>query len=312
MKTITVTPMQPEDQNPSLIKQVGFTLIELSIVLVIIGLIVGGVLVGQDLIKAAEIRATIGQYEKYNSAMNTFRTKYNGMPGDLSGGTGGQAAAFGLFAYTGAATATTGLGDGNSLITDTAATNLNAPVGETLIIWRHLTDANLIDGSYGTSLAAATGQTAASPTAALYLPPAKLGRGNYWIAGSSAGQNYYALAAVTGMTAGAAATATYATSVGGGLTPIEAYNIDSKLDDGMPNTGIVQARGYATMGAAADTIFPALATTSRGVWSTATAASAVAGDCMTTGANATDTANTYARGTTPGGTPACTLRMRFN
>ena len=35
--------------------QAGFTLIELSIVLVIIGLIVGGVLVGQDLIKAAEI-----------------------------------------------------------------------------------------------------------------------------------------------------------------------------------------------------------------------------------------------------------------
>lgn len=312
MKVVTIETMHNEESNPSLIKQVGFTLIELSIVLVIIGLIVGGVLVGQDLIKAAEIRATIGQYEKYNAAMNTFRTKYNAMPGDISGGTGGQATAFGLFAYTGAATATTGLGDGNGLITDTAAANLNAPVGETLIIWRHLSDASLLEGSFGTSLAAATGQTAASPTAALYLPPAKLGRGNYWIAGSSAGQNYYGLASVTGMTAGAAATATYATTVGGGLTPVEAYNIDSKLDDGMPNTGIIQARGYATMAAATDTIFPALGATSRAVWSTATAASAVAGDCMTTGSNATDTANTYARGTTPGSTPACTLRMRFN
>ncbi len=55
--------------------QLGFTLIELSIVLVIIGLIVGGVLVGQDLIKAAETRATVGQVEKYNAAVNTFRTK---------------------------------------------------------------------------------------------------------------------------------------------------------------------------------------------------------------------------------------------
>jgi prepilin-type N-terminal cleavage/methylation domain-containing protein len=42
----------------------GFTIIELSIVLVIIGLIVGGVLVGRDLIKAAEVLATISQIEK--------------------------------------------------------------------------------------------------------------------------------------------------------------------------------------------------------------------------------------------------------
>src|SRR3954463_15618522 len=77
--------------------KLGFTLIELSIVLVIIGLIVGGILVGQDLIKAAEIRATVGQIEKYNSAVNTFRTKYNGIPGDLSGSAGGNASAFGLF-----------------------------------------------------------------------------------------------------------------------------------------------------------------------------------------------------------------------
>src|ERR1700710_2201298 len=61
----------------------GFTLIELSIVLVIIGLIVGGVLVGQDLIKAAATRAQISQIEKYNQAVNTFKTKYNGIPGDL-------------------------------------------------------------------------------------------------------------------------------------------------------------------------------------------------------------------------------------
>ena len=54
----------------------GFTLIELSIVLVIIGLIVGGVLVGQNLIKAAEIRNQIKQMQEYQIAFNTFRTKY--------------------------------------------------------------------------------------------------------------------------------------------------------------------------------------------------------------------------------------------
>jgi hypothetical protein len=53
-------------------------------VLVIIGLIVGGVLVGRDLIQAAAVRATITQIEKFNTATNTFYTKYNGLPGDLA------------------------------------------------------------------------------------------------------------------------------------------------------------------------------------------------------------------------------------
>lgn len=63
-------------------KQAAFTLIELSIVLVIIGLIVSGVLVGQDLIRAAQVRAQVAQIEKLNVAVNAFRTKYNCIPGD--------------------------------------------------------------------------------------------------------------------------------------------------------------------------------------------------------------------------------------
>jgi prepilin-type N-terminal cleavage/methylation domain-containing protein len=61
----------------------GFTLIELSVVLVIIGLVVGGVLVGQDLIRAAEFRADVATIEKLGSAVSTFQLKYNGLPGDL-------------------------------------------------------------------------------------------------------------------------------------------------------------------------------------------------------------------------------------
>ncbi|WP_152054195.1 type II secretion system protein [Tautonia marina] len=60
----------------------GFTLIELSIVLVIIGLVAGGVLLGRDLIEAAETRSIMSQLERYEVAVSTFRTKYNCLPGD--------------------------------------------------------------------------------------------------------------------------------------------------------------------------------------------------------------------------------------
>lgn len=56
-------------------RNAAFTLIELSIVLVIIGLLVGGVLVGRDLIKSAEIRSQISQLQQYQAAINTFKAK---------------------------------------------------------------------------------------------------------------------------------------------------------------------------------------------------------------------------------------------
>lgn len=298
MNAISQTPIT--EQEPSLLKQAGFTLIELSIVLVIIGLIVGGVLVGQDLIKAAEIRATIAQYEKYNAAMNTFRTKYNGMPGDLLYTT---ANSFGLNPSAGSLTSSAG--DGNGLIESTTSSNYNLPLRENVLIWQQLTAANLVDGAYGSDLSVAGVPGTTVP--ANYLPAAKLGRGNYWAAGSTAGLNYYG---IINPTAFGASGASYTLAAGGGITPIEAFNIDSKIDDGMPNTGITQARGNTAAAATTDPIFPTLGSTSAPKWSNAS--TPASGDCVTTGANATDTANTYARGSTPGNTPACSLRLRFN
>lgn len=270
----------------------GFTLIELSIVLVIIGLIVGGVLVGQDLIKAAEVRATVGQYEKYNTAINTFRTKYNGMPGDLAIA---QAAAFGMYSPAGM-TGAAGLGDGNSLVEGASAGGVILS-GETIIFWKHLTQANLVDGAYGADLAAIVPVTANSPQT--YLPAAKLGRGSYFLVAATSGVNYYVLGgAPTIDTAGAV---TYANT----LTPIEAYNIDLKVDDGAPYTGGVYARGITTPFATY--------TTSQAVWSTATVASAASTDCIVGGATASTAASMqYARGTASGSNPNCMLRMRFN
>ena len=64
-----------------------FTLIELSIVLVLIGLLVGSVLVGRDLISASQVRAQISQIQEMRTAMNAFRVKYNCIPGDCPNAT---------------------------------------------------------------------------------------------------------------------------------------------------------------------------------------------------------------------------------
>ena len=61
--------------NDNMNKQ-GFTLLELSIVLVVIGLIVGGTVVGKDLIRASELNSIITQQNKIQIALNTFKLKY--------------------------------------------------------------------------------------------------------------------------------------------------------------------------------------------------------------------------------------------
>ena len=69
----------------------GFTLVELAIVIVIIGLLVGGVLQGKELIFQSKINSTVSEIQAYNTAVNAFKAKYNGIPGDLQ-----KSASFGL------------------------------------------------------------------------------------------------------------------------------------------------------------------------------------------------------------------------
>lgn len=60
----------------------GFTLVELSVVLVVLGLIVGGVLVGGDLIAISKARSVMSQVAEIDAAVSAFQTKYNCLPGD--------------------------------------------------------------------------------------------------------------------------------------------------------------------------------------------------------------------------------------
>jgi len=211
----------------------GFTLIELSIVLVIIGLIVGGVLSGQDLIQAAQIRATMKQKEQFDLAVNTFKVKYNALPGD--------------YALTSVNGISVTAGDGNGFISDAATGAAITPVGasgEVLFFWQHLSVAGYIDGGFSGTAAAYT--TASALYASGVIPKSKLGRNATWVAVSSSNTaapgNYYILS--SSLTAGT--TPFGLTTAETALTPVEASSIDAKSDDGLPATGAIRVLGGAT------------------------------------------------------------------
>jgi len=113
---------------------------ETSIVLVIVGLIAGVVLVGQDLIKAAEIRAAVKQLQTIQAAVNTFQSKYDCLPGDCP-----DASSYGLMTgyvvdYQPIANGATGDGNGDGLIGP-----LVQDSGEWYTFWLELRNSQLIN-----------------------------------------------------------------------------------------------------------------------------------------------------------------------
>jgi prepilin-type N-terminal cleavage/methylation domain-containing protein len=69
------------------IKQKGFTLVEIAIVLVIIGLLLGGILKGQEMITQAKIKNVIADFSGVSAAYYGYQDRYRAIPGDDSGAT---------------------------------------------------------------------------------------------------------------------------------------------------------------------------------------------------------------------------------
>jgi prepilin-type N-terminal cleavage/methylation domain-containing protein len=279
-------------------RQSGFTLVELAIVLVIIGLIVGGVLVGQDLIKAAEVRATVSQIEKYNTSVNTFRDKYKYIPGDL----GAQMAArFGFETVGRDATADGQSDQDGRLECGIAACNdVRAFGNETALFWRDLNSAGLIAASTDQATGAVGGGAGAAltPAAGLdqYVPEAAMGRGNYVTVFSAQGTNFYQLTGINTITPASGA---YALEPS--LSPQEAFNIDDKVDDGMPARGSVRALQ--------NTVLTSLNQNSAVQGASDPGAATAPGVCV----NSTDTDLPYNTvDADSADSPACILKFRFN
>lgn len=201
-------------------KSNGFTLIELSIVLVVIGLVIGGVMVGQDVIRNAKIQSVMADVERFKTAADTFEEKYGVLPGDMS-----TAASVWSSCIDHASVADNDCnGDGDGQI-ETSGSQQYEPVR----FWQHLQLAGLVEGSYNGNQVVSTANDDIYPKNAVQ---------DYW--------QSYTVPSGTTFTDRAAGTSTKPAGnvFESGLTSTnlresEIYKIDRKSDDALPFTGWV-------------------------------------------------------------------------
>lgn len=227
----------------------GFTLLELSIVLVVIGFITGVVLFGQDMIQAARLRNLITQIERYNAATNVFLNKYSQLPGDIKNA--GPTTNF--FATSGVTTTCNG-GNGNNFILTglSSSTSIIAPTSavttiqwsvapkENICYFNHLGAVGLIDF---------VGDGGSNQLLGKTLPYSSHGAGGFYVYAGFRTNPTIAVTADGGFNAhyfhigiqnsSSATTATHSNT----FSPRDAFSIDAKMDDGLPFSGAVMAFG---------------------------------------------------------------------
>lgn len=188
-------------------KQLGFTLIEIAIVLVIIGLLLGGVLKGQELINAARVRNIAAQLDGVKIAYLGFQDRYRVYPGDMPTAT--------------AATQIPGTGSVGCAAVGTCGNGRIDP-NENILVWYHLSRAGFITGSYGGTADAGLGF---QPTTNINSPGNPYG-GHLVLANDN---DYGEVNATTN---------TVLNIKTGGVMPATVVaELDRKLDDGLPGTG---------------------------------------------------------------------------
>ncbi len=213
----------------------GFSLVELSIVLVILGLLTGGILAGQSLIRAAELRSISTQQAQIVTAVQSFRDKYMALPGDMR-----KATDFWLTAANcpgtptqGSTDKTTCNGDGDGRIHGT----LGAGYGnESYRFWQHLANAGLIEGQY--SGVTGTTSNVHSSIAANSMTGKIASTGWFvwnWLAPNAGDANWFAGEYGNRLSFGGFGLAGEPAT--GIVSPEEVWNIDTKLDDGKPGAG---------------------------------------------------------------------------
>jgi len=191
---------------PKLQQQRGFTLVEIAIVLVIIGLLLGGILKGQELITSARVRNIADQNSGVQAAYYGFIDRYRQVPGDWNS--------------TNAAQAIPGVTTGGN---DSGRLDGSNPWVEGLALWEQLSKSGFIQGNYtGGSAAPSAADTDKAPRNAFNGYLVLFRTPDYMVA--------------TGDTASDRLNLT----LGAGIPVNVLRELDLKVDDGLPATGVMR------------------------------------------------------------------------
>ena len=128
-------------KHRSLARQSGFTLVEIAIVLVIIGLLLGGVLKGQELIENAKVKSAVSELNGVAAANYGYVDRFRRIPGD-----DGNLAALQARGGSWATLPASGAGNNNGVLAATVANTFNGG-GEGDAFWIQLRAAGLITGN---------------------------------------------------------------------------------------------------------------------------------------------------------------------
>ncbi len=190
--------------------QRGFTLIEIAIVLVIVGLLLGGVLKGQELITSARVRNVISMQDGVKAAFFGFQDRFRAFPGDYSQAQQNIANM--------SAICNNGNGNGDGLI--------NPGGDEPILAWEQLSRAGFLTGTYACA-AGGNNTPNSTPTSPYNVFLQMIFDNNY--------------AAEPGL----AQVARHNLKIGGQI-PVEIIaEVDRKTDDGRPATGSMRFSPYA-------------------------------------------------------------------
>ncbi|MCH2546848.1 MAG: prepilin-type N-terminal cleavage/methylation domain-containing protein [Alphaproteobacteria bacterium] len=230
----------------------GFSLVELSVVLVIISLIVGGILAGMNLKHAADLKSVTAETNSLRDTIHNFNRRFGGLPCDLYNATkhwGAADADFDTCKTTASVGKETCNGDGNGRITTAGD---GTTYYEAHRFWQHLSNAEMFSGRY-------TGQRAGTAENATCLSSNHCGDSTYkngalYPATLGTTEDYFKVSTLAGLL-------TYPGDKGLSIvlfrssnqgatganvgTPLfnteDAYSLDNKFDDGKPAFGYIQS-----------------------------------------------------------------------
>lgn len=218
----------------------GFTLIEFSMVLIIIGLLAGGIFMAQTLIRQSELRGVANEFDTMRKSIMEFRDKYRGLPGDITTAEaiwGADAGCPGTSSNTTPKIATCN-GDGSGTVGSSSGAGVMGDQKEWFRAWQQLANAGFIRGSYS----GAAGDASVSEAVVGVNVPSSQVSGAGWTLN-------YMLMSTNGMlwkdqyghllNFGAYSKGDY--TRGAILTPEEAIHLDSKIDDGSPGRGFIRS-----------------------------------------------------------------------